>query len=94
MGNWTLQHAVQSVHDFMDIGCLLPRIFEDVFLMAADALEDPTNLRPILNIGHRVLVRHAENCGALQISEDNKGNPDRLGAGGPSGPTTCRRMLA
>lgn len=88
MGNWALRHAVQKLREFENFRHL-PRIFDNVFLMAADAdadaLHEQHKLAPLLELANMVHVYHARGDLALQISDRTKGNPDRLGADGPSG---------
>jgi esterase/lipase superfamily enzyme len=66
----------------------LPRMFDHAFLMAADedddALEHPHKLARMLELANMVHIYHARDDRALQISDSTKGNPDRLGADGPS----------
>ena len=86
MGNWALRAAVQSVKRLMD-GRQVPKVFDNVFLMAADADDDalshPEKLQPILDMARAVHVYHAGNDTALTVSDWTKFNPDRLGADGP-----------
>ena len=86
MGNWALRAAVQGMRDLLQSD-RLPRIFDNVFLMAADededALEEIDKLRLLLRLSHQVHVYHAANDQALLISDVSKGNPDRLGSDGP-----------
>jgi esterase/lipase superfamily enzyme len=86
MGNWALRAAVQSVKRFM-AGRTVPKVFDNVFLMAADAdndaLDSAEKLYPIVEMARAVHVYHATNDQALVISDVTKFNPDRLGSGGP-----------
>ena len=86
MGNWALRAGVQSIKRLMD-GRQMPKVFDNVFLMAADAdddaLENSEKLQPILELARAVHVYHASNDDALVISDLTKFNPDRLGADGP-----------
>ena len=86
MGNWALRHALLEMGELLNSN-RLPRLFENVFLMAADedddALEHEDKLRLLLRLGHQTHVYHAANDRALLISDVTKGNPDRLGADGP-----------
>ena len=84
MGNWALRHAVQVFREHDEP---LPRLFDTVFLMAADededALGDWNKLRPLTRLSKAVHVYHARNDTALTISDDTKSQPDRLGHDGP-----------
>lgn len=86
MGNWALRHAVNRFAEEVP-NRPLPRIFEHVFLMAADedddALEDPLELGLLPDLGKFIHVYHSRSDQALDISDLTKGNPNRLGEGGP-----------
>lgn len=86
MGNWALRHAVLALAE--DVRTRpLPRLFEHVFLMAADedadcfASDQKLGLLP--DLARFVHVYHSTDDRALQISDVTKGNPDRLGSDGP-----------
>lgn len=86
MGNWALRNAVVAMARDTSPRPL-PRIFEHVFLMAADEDEDcfETDLKLGLlpQLAHFVHVYHSKNDRALQISDVSKGNANRLGVDGP-----------
>jgi esterase/lipase superfamily enzyme len=86
MGNWALRHAVNRFADEVSLRPL-PRIFEHVFLMAADedddALEDPLKLGLLPDLGKFIHVYHSRSDRALDVSDLTKGNPNRLGEAGP-----------
>ncbi|MBB5690868.1 alpha/beta fold hydrolase [Roseomonas alkaliterrae] len=86
MGNYALRHALQQILRDAPRG-RLPRLFENIFLMAADedddALNDPAKLAHLPELAHAVHVYMARNDRALVISDTTKANPDRLGATGP-----------
>ncbi|WP_126976902.1 alpha/beta hydrolase [Frigidibacter oleivorans] len=85
MGNWALRHALQRF--VAENGGRLPRIFDCVFLMAADedhdALADAMKLGPLDALANRVMVYHAADDVALAVSDTTKGMADRLGTDGP-----------
>ena len=86
MGNYVLRNALQAMlSDFG--GKPLPRVFKNIFLMAADedndAFEDPDKLARLPELAEAVQVYFSRVDGALTISDVTKGNPDRLGATGP-----------
>jgi esterase/lipase superfamily enzyme len=86
MGNYVLRHALQSfARDFRPGG--MPRIFENIFLMAADedddAFEHPHKFGRLPEIAASVHVYFTPLDTALTISDITKGNPDRLGSAGP-----------
>ncbi|WP_051329043.1 alpha/beta hydrolase [Geminicoccus roseus] len=86
MGNWALRHAVQGLRTILDCD-RLPRIFANVFLMAADEDDDALNvdhkLAPLDRLAGAIHVYYAKSDRALVISDLTKGNPDRLGSAGP-----------
>ncbi|MFK8251419.1 alpha/beta hydrolase [Ancylobacter terrae] len=86
MGNWALRHALLSLRSLY-AGARLPKLFANVFLMAADedadALEHPHKLGLLPQVADAVHVYHARRDLALIVSDTTKRNPDRLGAWGP-----------
>lgn len=101
MGNYALRHAVNALVDKHADGRPLP-VFENAFLMAADADEDAleldldvAKLQPLARIAQQIHVYHSKGDLALRASDWTKGNPDRLGAGGPrSMPRVDERVVA
>ncbi len=88
MGNYVLRHAVQEIvrqHPGRP-----PRVFDQVFMMAADedddAFEHEHKLRPLPRLCQRANVYFNNNDLAMAISDKTKGNPDRLGEHGPRVP--------
>lgn len=86
MGNYALRHAVQGIVSQFG-GKTLPRVFQNVFLMAADedhdALELDFKLSRLPELAEAVHVYYSAGDGALRISDLTKRNPDRLGSAGP-----------
>ncbi len=89
MGNYALRHAVQGLRAMY--GDTLPRLFDKIFLFAADedadAFEYPDKLKLLPRLGRRVVVYHTTRDAALDISANTKGNPVRLGSEGPENTT-------
>jgi len=88
MGNYVLRHTVQEyVHQASGRP---PRIFDQVFLMAADEDDDTFEydykLKPLTRLAKRVNVYFNNEDRAMAISDKTKGNPDRLGDDGPRHP--------
>lgn len=85
MGNYVLRHAVQEIRG--NYPGRPPRIFDQVFMMAADedddTFEHEYKLALLPRLTHRVNVYFNHGDVALQISDKTKGNPDRLGTDGP-----------
>lgn len=86
MGNYVLRNALQAMLSELG-GRSLPRVFKNIFLMAADedndAFEDSGKLARLPELGEAVHVYFVRNDRALTISDVTKGNPDRLGSTGP-----------
>lgn len=86
MGNWALRHAVLALANDVHLRPL-PRLFEHVFLMAADedadCFETGLKLGLLPDLARFVHVYHASDDQALRVSDVTKGNPDRLGSDGP-----------
>ncbi|MEZ4316310.1 MAG: alpha/beta hydrolase [Myxococcota bacterium] len=86
MGNYVLENAIQHLEEF--VPGRLPRVFDEIVLVAADvdadALEDRKKLGRLAELGTRITVyiNHADK--ALLASDWTKGNPERLGQNGPS----------
>jgi esterase/lipase superfamily enzyme len=86
MGNYALRHALQAIITKFP-GRTLPRVFTNIFLMAADedadTFEFEHKLARLPELAEQVLVTYSPGDKALHISDSTKGNPDRLGAMGP-----------
>ncbi|MFP3386352.1 alpha/beta hydrolase, partial [Tritonibacter sp. SIMBA_163] len=80
MGNFALRHAVQGMR--LHVGDQLPRLFDEVLLMAADAdndaLSHPDKLAPLERLARRVTTYYNVQDLALVVSDWTKLNPDRL----------------
>ncbi|MFQ5466994.1 MAG: alpha/beta hydrolase, partial [Kiloniellaceae bacterium] len=85
MGNYALRWALQGIRG--ELGDELPRLFDNVFLMAADedddAFEYDHKLRRLPEIARAVHVYFSPDDRALLVSDLTKRNPDRLGSDGP-----------
>lgn len=85
MGNFALRYAVQGMRPF--VGAELPRLFDEVLLMAADvdndALSHPDKLALLERLAKRVTTYYNVRDLALVVSDWTKLNPDRLGSAGP-----------
>ena len=85
MGNYVLRHAVQEIRSYYP--GRPPRIFDQIFLMAADedddTFEHSYKLGLLPRLARRVNVYFNHGDIALQISDKTKGHPDRLGTDGP-----------
>ncbi|MDH3910289.1 MAG: alpha/beta fold hydrolase [Rhodospirillales bacterium] len=88
MGNYVLRHAVQEIE--RQSSGRVPRIFDQVYLMAADedddAFEHDHKLKRLPRLAKRVNVYFNNEDRAMAVSDKTKGNPDRLGDDGPRVP--------
>lgn len=96
MGNYVLQNALARLWDNTP-GSALPRLFDHVFMCAADVddnvLEPDQPLARIHQIGNRVWIYHNEGDTALRVSDYTKGNPDRLGQRGAARPQQLHQKV-
>lgn len=96
MGNYALRFGVQGL--CRRYKTVLPRLFDKVVLAAADEDADTfdfdAKLRPLPQLAQQVLVYHTPRDRALIISDLTKGNPDRLGAGGPENTRTINDKIS
>ena len=87
MGNYVLQNALERMREFTP-GTALPRLFEYIFLCAADVdnsvLEPGQPMGDLHQLARIVSVYHNTGDVALHVSDYTKGNPDRLGGYGAS----------
>jgi esterase/lipase superfamily enzyme len=85
MGNYALRWALQAIKASSGRG--LRRLLEQILLFAADEDDDAFELDhkflSLPDMARRVTVYHNSGDKALVVSDFTKGNPDRLGAGGP-----------
>ena len=88
MGNYVLRHALQKM--ITDLSSRLPRVFEHVFLMAADedddTFEHAHKLKLLPNLAKQIHVYFNRGDLSMHISDYTKGNPPRLGADGVRAP--------
>lgn len=85
MGNYAFVHGIKALKQRLE--GRQAKIFDKVFLMAADAdhdvLTNDEKLAFLPKIAREVCVYHTDRDRALTISDRTKGNPERLGAEGP-----------
>jgi esterase/lipase superfamily enzyme len=85
MGNYALRWALQAIKS--SAGRSIRRLLEQIVLFAADEDDDAFELDhkflSLPDMARRVTVYHNPGDKALIVSDYTKGNPDRLGAGGP-----------
>jgi esterase/lipase superfamily enzyme len=96
MGNFVLQHALNRLWEFSP-GTTLPRLFDRVFLCAADVdddvLEPGKPLEQVHQVANLVAVYHNPNDNALRVSDYTKANPDRLGQRGAARPQALHHKM-
>ncbi|MDE0059490.1 MAG: alpha/beta fold hydrolase [Defluviicoccus sp.] len=85
MGNWALGNALDDIVEIYNGAP--PRLFDQVFLMAADAdnnaMEKGMRLERLPDICKGINIYFSQDDRALMISDVTKFNRDRLGATGP-----------
>jgi len=85
MGNYALRWALQGIKK--TTGSPLRRLLEQVLLFAPDedddAFEKDHKFKTLPDMARRITLYHNPGDTALVVSDLTKGNPDRLGAGGP-----------
>ena len=88
MGNFVLENALWHLR--VSSYGTLPRIFQEILLVAADvddtALESERKLQRLPEICRRVNVYYNRGDLALGLANWTKGQPDRLGESGPKHP--------
>jgi esterase/lipase superfamily enzyme len=96
MGNYVLQNALGRIWEFSP-GEQLPRLFDQVFLCAADVdddvLETGKPMERVHQIAQSVAIYHNSGDSALRISDYTKGNPDRLGQRGAARPQLLHQKI-
>lgn len=96
MGNFVLQHALDRLFEFSP-GTTLPRLFDRVFLCAADVddnvLEPGQPMEQVHQVANLVAVYHNPNDNALRVSDYTKANPDRLGQRGAARPQALHHKM-
>jgi esterase/lipase superfamily enzyme len=88
MGNFVLENTLWHLRK--TVPGKLPRIFGEIVLASADvdndAFETENKLGRLTELARRINVYFNRGDEALAISDATKGNPDRLGEGGPKHP--------
>ena len=96
MGNYVLRHALQTIRK-LSAGNL-PRVFDQVLLMAADedddTFEHDHKMGQLTRICSQVTVYFNRSDLALHTSDKTKGNPDRLGTDGARLPGALPARIA
>lgn len=96
MGNFVLQHALNRLWEFTP-GSALPRLFDRVFLCAADVdddvLEPGKPMEQVHQVANVVAIYHNPNDSALRVSDYTKGNPERLGQRGAARPQALHHKM-
>jgi len=96
MGNFVLQHALDRLWEFTP-GTALPRLFDRVFLCAADVDDDVLEPSKAVEQVHQVanVVSFYDNPSdnALRVSDHTKGNPERLGQRGAARPQALHQKM-
>ncbi|MDJ0600114.1 MAG: alpha/beta hydrolase [Crocosphaera sp.] len=95
MGNYVLRHALQELKN--QVGNQLPRLFDQILMMAADEDEDAFDRQDKLfdlpRITRRTSVYFNRGDLALWAADNLKGRPPRLGSDGPIQPRQLPRNV-
>lgn len=95
MGNYVLRFALQELKN--QVGDRLPRLFDQILMMAADEDDDAFDLQEKLfelpRITRRTSIYFNREDLALWASDRFKGNPPRLGTDGPIKPRQLPRNV-
>ena len=96
MGNYALRHAVQAIR--RELNGRLERVFDNVFLMAADedddTFEKDYKLGILPDLARAVHVYYSESDVPLdELSDITKLQPDRLGTQGPRNKDGLHRKI-
>jgi len=90
MGNYALQNAL--AHMTRIEGAVLPQLFDEMIMLApdvdSDALASPAKLGRLSELTDRITLYMHSGDRALWLSDNTKGNPDRLGRSGPHNSAT------
>ncbi len=96
MGNYALQCALERMSDYTPGGSF-PRLFEHIFLCAADVddnvLEDGQPMNDVHELAHYVTAYSNKGDVAVFISHYTKGHPERLGHNGPARPALLHNKV-
>ena len=96
MGNFVLQHALNRLFEFSP-GTSLPRLFDRVFLCAADVddnvLEPGQPMEQVHQVANLVAIYHNPHDNALRVSDYTKANPERLGQRGAARPQALHHKM-
>jgi len=96
MGNWVLRWALQALRDPSDFGLDFSRIFNQVFLCAADvdtdALDSDDKMSLVTSLATNVTLYRNVRDGALQLSEKFENGKPRLGRDGPDRPIDSAKV--
>ena len=96
MGNFVLQSALERLRAFTP-GTTLPRIFERIFLCAADVDDSVLELGSVMGdlheLGKGVSVYFNRGDVAMYVSDYTKGNPERLGTNGMARPSAVHMKV-
>ncbi len=89
MGNFVLQHALKRALEY-SVGGRLPRIFDQIFLCAADVASDVFQpgepFHGLPQMARAVSIYHNRGDLTMPVSDYTKGNTDRLGWDGAEWP--------
>ena len=96
MGNYVLQNSLKKIQGYSNTGGL-PKIFENIFLCAADVnddcLEKGEPMEKVHQLANHISVYFNKGDLAMYISDYTKGNRDRLGHSGAAKPGAIHNKI-
>ncbi len=96
MGTYLLQNAIERC-DVFTPGNVLPRLFEHIFLCAADVednvLESGQPLGRLHELARSLSVYYNRGDSSLVVSDSDHAVPERLGTSGPARPTHVHKKV-
>lgn len=96
MGNYVLQNALGRIIQFSPAK-VLPRIFEHIFLCSADVdddvLETGQSMNQLHELSRYVNIYYNRQDVALNMSDNTKSNPERLGTNGAAHPALLHNKV-
>lgn len=96
MGNYVLQNALTKIKGYSS-GNRMPRIFEHIFLCAADVddncLEEGEKMGQLHDLCNHISIYHNKGDVAMYISDYTKGHPQRLGNAGVARPQLVHNKI-
>ena len=96
MGNYVLQNSLVKIKGYSS-GNRMPRIFDNIFMCAADVdddcLEEGQKMAQLHDLCNHISIYHNKGDVAMYISDYTKGHPQRLGNAGVARPQLVHNKI-